>query len=264
MMRFRGAARLLQWWCDRAYQRARRIVVLSPGYRTAIEGRGIAPGKMRVVYNWTDRSFEEPMPEAPEASPGRENSTFTLMYAGNLGPMQSLGTVIEAARLLQVRHPCVRIQLVGDGIEAVALRQQAQALAVSNVEFLGRRPVAEVRRLLAGADASLIHLKDSVLTRMGIPSKTQASLAVGRPVIAALRGDARRLVEASGGGLVCDPEDPDGLAGAVGRLAEMPLAERQAWGGRARAFYLRELAFAVGVRRMMAVLEEARAASDRS
>ena len=82
---------------------------------------------------------------------------------------------------------------------------------------------------------------------MTIPSKTQASLALGRPILAALQGDAADLVLRAGAGIACAPENPAALAAAAIRLAETPVDEREAMGRRGAVFYREHLSFARGV-----------------
>jgi putative colanic acid biosynthesis glycosyltransferase WcaI len=68
-----------------------------------------------------------------------------------------------------------------------------------------------------------------------VPSKLIDFMAVGRPVVLAAAGEAARLVERSGAGVVVPPEDPEALAEAIRSLAGQP-AEARAMGERGRAF----------------------------
>ncbi|MBK9137234.1 MAG: glycosyltransferase family 4 protein [Verrucomicrobia bacterium] len=256
MLRLPGAERLLHWWCDRSYRRAARIVVLSPGYRAAIERRGIPGDKLSVVYNWCDPRQEEPLPEPGPPDPHGLGGSFNVIYAGNLGPLQALETVLESARRVQDRHPEVQFVFIGDGVQKTALQRQAAGLDLKNTRFLGRLTGPELRSALAQARALLISLRDTALTRVGIPSKTQSCLAAGRPILAAVEGEARRVIEESGAGVVCSPEDVAGLVEGVERLVRMPDSEREAYGKRGREFYLREMSFAAGLPRMRDLIRE--------
>jgi colanic acid biosynthesis glycosyl transferase WcaI len=100
-------------------------------------------------------------------------------------------------------------------------------------------------------------LKDDPLFRITIPSKTQAYLALGRPVLMAVAGDAAELVARSGGGLTCPPEDPAALAAAVGQLCAMGRRQREEMGANGRAFYDKHLALRVGAARFEQVFQDA-------
>lgn len=104
------------------------------------------------------------------------------------------------------------------------------------------------------SDVLLVHLRDSALFSITIPSKIQSCLAMGRPVLAAVTGDAARLVERSGAGFVCGPGQPDRLAEAAFRMAKLEFEERDAMGTKGRDFYLKELSIVKGIVRFEQVL----------
>jgi colanic acid biosynthesis glycosyl transferase WcaI len=101
--------------------------------------------------------------------------------------------------------------------------------------------------LYALADALLVHLKDDPLFRITIPSKTQAYLYTGRPIIMAMQGDAAELVQQAGAGLFCPPQNPQALAAAVAELVAMPAAAREKMGRNGALFYAENLAMDIGV-----------------
>ncbi len=86
-------------------------------------------------------------------------------------------------------------------------------------------------------DVQLVSLKDAPILRSTIPSKLQANLAAGRPVIGAVAGDAAAVIEESGAGLAVRPEDPQALAEAVVTMASLDEATRRDMGEAGRAYY---------------------------
>ena len=78
--------------------------------------------------------------------------------------------------------------------------------------------MSQIGGVLALADALLVHLKDDPLFRITIPSKTQAYLAAGRPILMGVSGDAADLVLQSGAGLVFEPENAGNLCASIQRL----------------------------------------------
>jgi glycosyltransferase involved in cell wall biosynthesis len=91
--------------------------------------------------------------------------------------------------------------------------------------------------VLSIADVQLVSLKDVPLLRSTLPSKVQANLAVGKPMIGAVAGDAATVIANAQAGLTSRPGDPTDLATAVCRLADMSNVERLAMGERARRYY---------------------------
>jgi len=147
-------------------------------------------------------------------------SEFVVGYAGNLGIAQGLGIVLDAAS--ELRHRPVRFVLVGDGALKPRLQQDARDRGLGNVVFEAGVPVSDVGAFLQSCDALLISLRDHELLGDFIPSKLYDAMAVGRPVIAALRGEGADLVTRAGSGVVVDPEDGAQLAAAVERLRTRP------------------------------------------
>lgn len=196
----------VDYWCQFIYRQASRIVVLSPGIKRILITRGVPGKKIEVIYNWCDE--EAIHPQKPPADIERQlgfNGHFNIIYAGNIGRAQSLDTVLDAAEIFKEKHPHVRFVFVGAGVEEDRLKQMTINKGLHNITFLGRRSPAEVAPILFLADALLVHLRKDPLFEITIPSKTQAYLAMGKPVLMGVSGDAADLVKRSGAG-ICFPQ----------------------------------------------------------
>lgn len=258
MLRFRRLTALLHFWCDLTYRLAEKIVVLSPGYKQALIARGVSAGKVEVVYNWCDDSQRS----TTEADSGEYDrfglaGYFNVIYAGNFGRVQALDSVIQAAGLLQGSDPEIQFVFVGDGVEADRLKALVTAAGLRNVKFIPRQPAEKIGAILRQADALLIHLRDDPLCRIGIPQKTQAYLAAGRPIIMAVRGDAADLLRSANAGIICEQENAASIAAAVTKLAAMDPAERDTLAANGQSFYEAHLSFSVGSRQMESILSGA-------
>lgn len=257
MLMFQRGLSILDTWCNSTYRMARKIVVLSEGYARTLVKRGVPSEKIEVVHNWCNEDEMLPGNGYTREIPGPEGTgKFNIMFAGNMGKVQALETVLFAAHELRDELPDAQFCLIGDGVELCHLKQLATRLALNNVNFISRQPVHIIGQILSRADALLIHLKDDPLSRIGIPQKTQAYMAVGKPVIMAVKGNSAELIERSGGGIVCEPESPTAIADAVRMLVRMTPEERKAIGDSGRSFYARELSFSVGASRMISILED--------
>lgn len=258
MLKSRFLTSALTKWCDFANRLAAKIVVLSPGYKETLINRGVSATKVDIVYNWCDESQVHKTDGVTVSVDhlGFEGR-FSVVYAGNLGRVQALDSVLEAAELLSNDYPDVIFVFVGDGVDALRLKELANAKKLKNVLFVPRQPVSEIGSILRRAAALLIHLQDDPLCRVGIPQKTQAYLAMGRPLIAAVRGNAASLVEESKAGVTCEPTNPESIAAAVIRLRNMPENERAGMGNNGLKYYEEYLSFSVGVQKMNELLSEA-------
>ena len=234
--------------CDWVYRRVDQLVVLSPGFKRLLMERGVSDEKIELIYNWcAEDSLSAPTGVLPAAFPG--NDTFNILFAGNMGKAQALDAVLEAAALLQVNAPAVRFVFVGGGVEVPRLKTFATDRALNNVVFLPQVPMSEVGALLAAADALLVHLKTDPLFTITIPSKTQAYMASGKPILMAVDGDAAKLIRESGGGRIAQSEDPASIAAAALSLMEATAEERTAMGERNYRFYEENMSLAVGMAR---------------
>ena len=131
-------------------------------------------------------------------------------------------------------------------MERAKLERMAEEMELDNVRFMPRQPMHAMGGILAGADVLLVHLKDDPLFRITIPSKTQAYMAAGKPIIMAVRGDAADLVKRSQSGVLCEPSAPQSIADAVKELADAGPEKLAAMGHNGSAFYDRELSVFIG------------------
>ncbi|GAB2853476.1 glycosyltransferase family 4 protein [Pseudoduganella ginsengisoli] len=234
--------------CQWMYARAAHVVVLSPGFRRRLIERGVPEEKISIIYNWCNESALE-VPAESGLDLGFMDGRFNVVFAGNMGKAQALGSVIEAARRVEAENANIQFVFIGGGLEVDALKKQSAGLGITNVRFLPPVPMTEVGVVLERADALLVHLKNDPLFTITIPSKTQAYMAVGKPLLMAVDGDAAELVRESKAGLAIVSEDPHSIAEKVLQLASMPPEHRVAMGQRAKEFYEKELSLDIGCRK---------------
>ena len=248
---------MLAAWCRFMYRRAAKIAVLSPGFKQTLMTRGVPEAKVQVIPNWCDEVQIRPGSLAPEEESllaGR----FNVVMAGNMGTVQGLDVVLDAALMLADLEPQVQFVLVGGGVDRSHLEARTASLGLKNVLFLPRRPVEEIGALLHRADALLVHLKDDPLFAITIPSRIQAYLAVGHPILCGVRGNASELVQQAGAGLCFEPDNPSALAEAVTALGHLPAEARMGMGEQGRQFYRDKLSVPVGTAAFTKLFEQAR------
>ena len=241
--------------CDWVYKRVDQLVVLSPGFKRLLLQRGVPESKIDVIYNWADDSaLISPLGAVPAAFPSGADR-FTVLFAGNMGKAQALDAVLDAAAILQARGSRASLVMLGGGVEVGRLKTLALEIKLGNVVFLPPVPMSEVGTVLAAADVLLVHLRKDPLFEITIPSKTQAYMAVGRPLLMAVNGDAADLVRQAKCGLTAESENPQALADAVEALAAMPADELKTMGKNASCFYREALGLQVGAAKFAAVFE---------
>jgi glycosyltransferase involved in cell wall biosynthesis len=210
----------------------------------------VPESKLEVIYNWCDESSIGASNEQSQAGAGyKMGQGFSVLFAGNMGRAQALDAVLQAAGIVAGSAPDVRFDFLGGGVEVARLKQLAIDTGLNNVAFHPAVPMAEVGKYLHDADALLVHLKQDPLFKVTIPSKTQAYMAAGRPIIMAVDGDAADLIRESQCGYIAQSENPEAIANAVLKMREMSLEDRESMAKKARDYYRDNLSIFSGVRR---------------
>lgn len=234
--------------CNWVYRHTDQLVVLSPGFKQLLIERGVPEHKIEIIYNWCDeQSLAAPTGDLPQqfTSPDK----FRILFAGNMGKAQALTAVLDAASILQQHEPNICFVFVGGGLEVEALKNYANQNTLNNVVFLPPVPMAEIGNLLHAANALLVHLKKDTLFKITIPSKTQAYLAVGKPILMAVDGDAANLVKQANCGTIAQSEDANSIAKAALALYRLSPNEHKTMAKKGIDFYSEHLSLKTGVQR---------------
>jgi glycosyltransferase involved in cell wall biosynthesis len=147
--------------------------------------------------------------------------------------------------------------IVGGGVESERLKARAEREVPEYVSFQGYRHPKEMAAVFSKADALLVHLRKDPLFEITIPSKTQAYLAVGKPILMGVQGDAAELVKQAGAGILFEPESPESLAKAIMKLITLSKVERDRMGKAGAEYYNAHLSFDVGIAKIEQELEKA-------
>ena len=209
---------LLSEWLERfLYRRADRVMVNSPGFLEPVTSRGAK--RVELIPNGADPSMFDPNNDGMEFRRSNQlMDKFVVLYAGAHGMSNDLEVVLDAAALLVDRND-IQLVLLGDGKEKPALMARAQKKDLTNVTFLPSVPKTEMVSALAGADACLAILKPLEEYKTTYPNKVFDYMAAGRPVVLAIDGVIREVVEAAGCGIFAAPGSADEVANAIRQLA---------------------------------------------
>jgi glycosyltransferase involved in cell wall biosynthesis len=208
----------LSLWLERfLYRHADQMLVNSPGFVEHVRQHGAQD--VLVVPNGVDPLMFDPYQSG--AGYRQEHGLagrYIAIYAGAHGMSNDLGVVLEAAFLLR-EQPEFAVVFVGDGKEKPALQAQADRMGLQNVYFLPPVPKAGMSQALAAADACIAILKPIKMYATVYPNKVFDYMAAGRPVILAIDGVIRQVIEEAGAGVFVQPGDPVALANAIRLMA---------------------------------------------
>jgi glycosyltransferase involved in cell wall biosynthesis len=217
------------------YRRSRRVVAVTQAFADDIAARGIPREKLAVIRNGVDLSRFEPGPKSADVA--REfgvEGRFVVLYIGAHGISHGLGAVLEAARLLEHEQD-VHFLFVGEGAEKEALVARAREMKLRNASFHPAQPRDRVPDLYRLADVCLVPLRNIPLFRTFIPSKMFEIMGTGRPIVAAVEGEAAEILTESRAAKIAPPEDARAIADAILELKKDPAA-REALARNGREF----------------------------
>lgn len=164
-------------------------------------------------------------------------SRFCVVFAGNLGSAQALPTIVDAARALKARQSQAAIVVVGTGSRASWLQEETTRLGLDNLIIAGAYPREAMAQLFALSGALLVTLNRDKIFGFTIPSKVQAYLAAGRPIIGCLDGEGARVINEAGAGVTCPAENSEQLATCISTLQALPAEARESMGAQGRAYF---------------------------
>jgi colanic acid biosynthesis glycosyl transferase WcaI len=233
---------VLGWVAGLLYRRSQHIVVVTHAFKDHLEREwAVPPEKISVIVNGVDDSFFCPQPEPAEIVRefGLENR-FVVGYIGTIGNAHGIETLVELAALLNTSDPEIFFLVVGEGAEKGKLEQLAAEKRLTNLEIFPGQPRARIPAIIAASRVCLVLLRKSELFKTVIPTKMLEFMACGRPLVAAVEGEAADLVNRAGAGICVTPEDAMALARAI-RTLYRDGALREQLGNHARDFIVREL-----------------------
>ena len=237
------------------YRHASRVVCVAQPFVDDLARRGIDPAKLVYVPNGVQpEAWGDGNRASTRAELGLGPDDVLVSYVGTVGMAHGLGTLLDAARLLRDRHPSVRLLVVGDGAALPAIRDRVRAESLDNVTLTGLVPRARAQAYLAATDIALVVLKPSPMFELVLPSKMFEAMVAATPLVLGVAGEARRVLEHSGGGVAVPPGDAAALADAVGRLAGDRVA-RERMGAAGRSFVTREFSRPIWAARYLTMLE---------
>jgi glycosyltransferase involved in cell wall biosynthesis len=175
---------------------------------------GVPRHKLHRIWAGADDELMTP------CRPTRRDDTFTVFFYGSFIPLHGVEYIVGAAERLQARDRDVRFVLCGSGQTSGAVRRLAASRRISNIDFLGRRSLPELHRLMCESDVCLGIFGTSSKARVVIPNKVFDALACGRPVISADTPAVREALTHGENVWLCQGGDADALAQAIEALKD--------------------------------------------
>lgn len=188
----------------KVYEQVDHIFVTSKSFVEYLEKEhGIDKNRISYLPQYCEDLYSKIKDESHEG--------YDYVFAGNIGKMQSVETIVRAASLLKDRKD-ITIHIVGDGRDLDNCKIVASELKTDNIIFYGRRPIEEMPNFYAMADAMLITLAKDELVSKTLPGKVQSYMAAGKPIIGAVDNETNLVVTEAQCGAICQSENFEELA----------------------------------------------------
>jgi colanic acid biosynthesis glycosyl transferase WcaI len=201
------------------FARFDRVSTISAKMIDRLVSKRVPRARTVEFRNWVDTSLIKPQDRVSSFRKelGLAPETIVALYSGSMALKQGLGTLVDAARLLESERPEIAMVFCGNGTTRDDLIRQSAGLR--NVRFLDLQPQERLSELLSTADIHLLPQRTEVADLV-LPSKLSAILASGRPVIAMAEPGTQLAAEVEGSGLSIPAGDPAALVAALVRLAD--------------------------------------------
>jgi glycosyltransferase involved in cell wall biosynthesis len=210
--------KLAYWFEDFIYKHAKLINVLTPAFRDAlIQKKGVPADKIIFIPNAADFSLSDNLVQNFDKESFREEkgwvNKFVITYIGAHGVANHLEQVLDTADLL--RDTNVLFVLIGSGMQKNKLKEQAKNMRLQNVVFLDPVAKAEVFKYIVASDMGASVLKKVDTFKTVYSNKTFDYMACKTPILMAIDGVSRKLVEDAKAGSYVEPEDPQDFASKI-------------------------------------------------
>ncbi|TDB69153.1 glycosyltransferase family 4 protein [Arundinibacter roseus] len=206
--------RFAYWFEALVYRRAKTINVLTPAFRDALLQKHVPEEKIIFIPNAADFALSEELLTTFDVAAFRRqhalDSRFVITYVGAHGVANHLEQVLETADLL--RDTNVLFLLIGDGMKKKELMQQAQDMNLSNVRFIDSVPKRTVFTYILASQMGASVLKKTDTFKTVYSNKTFDYFSCKKPVLMAIDGVSRELVETAEAGIFVEPENPHDFA----------------------------------------------------
>jgi glycosyltransferase involved in cell wall biosynthesis len=228
------------------YKYCDHIVVLSNGFKQRLVKKGVNEKKITRIYNWA-LIRENKLVQKPNEFSCIEEKIIT--FAGTMGTGQSLETILDTANLCLKDNIKFHFVFIGGGIEVENLKKYSEEKNLGNVTFISRVNSNIIINYLEYSDLLLVHLKDDPLFQITIPSKIQAYLKIGKPILCGIKGESAELIEESDSGYIFEPDNSIGFFEILKSIDDISSSELKLKGENGKKYYQEFLSIEKGIYR---------------
>lgn len=208
-----------------AYKKSNHIITISEDMKELLIQDGVSNKKISVIYNWSYQNhvYDSEKMDFACLTGMFSRQYFNVVYAGNIGVMQNVDVIIEAAKLLKNRKD-IWFHVIGDGVYTKKLQQRTIEYGISNITFLPMQSPDLAPYIYSTADINIIPLVKNIY-KTALPSKTATCLACQKPIIFAIGTESlfgKKIKEETGCSVV-ESDDAEALVSEILKIKDEKL-----------------------------------------
>lgn len=200
----------------KGYKKASRIITISSDMKQTLIECGVDEANIDVIYNWSYSDTPIEISDKDNAFINKYDldvSKVNVIYAGNIGRMQNVEVIINAAKLIKNKDN-IHFYIVGDGV----YKRKLETLAVDckNITFLPFQNPELAESIYKAATINIIPLAKGVI-KTALPSKTATCLRANKGIIFCIDKDSEfaKIVSCYNGIEVVNSDDAESLASII-------------------------------------------------
>ncbi len=233
------------------YRRADVIVTSSPGFNQYLANVcGIANEKMVYMPNFAENFYLD------FGNSKCDDGKKHLLFAGNIGKAQNLDVIVNAVALLDpILQKEIMIDILGDGSYLNEMKKMVEERKLEKYfTFHGRKPSDQLKSYYEGADGFLLTLEGNSPVSQTIPAKLQGYMGAGKPIFAAINGEANELIRLANCGRCVPAGDVNGMVQIITEMLQTDdLMAKEGFNG--RQYFLENFTIAKYIEKLTQLFE---------
>lgn len=194
------------------YKKADRIIISSKSFKKYFEN------ELKIFAEDKGLTYYPSYAESEYENVGTiKNDYFDIVFAGNIGPAQSVETIIEAANLVK-ENAFIKFHIVGDGLSRLQCEKLRDSYHLDNIVFHGFHDVSEMPKYYALADCFIITMVNNEVVNSTLPAKVQSYMLAGKPIVGAISGEVKDVIFEANCGYCCDSGNATELAKIITKV----------------------------------------------
>ena len=217
--------KLALWFEKFIYEKASKIIVLTPAFKQIlIEKKNIKESKIELIPNAADFALSDNLLATFDTNNFKKEldleGKFIITYVGAHGVANHLDQILDVAE--KMMNTNAYFLLIGEGMEKKRLIVESNKRKISNIKFIDAVSKKDVFKYILISDLGASVLKKVETFKTVYSNKTFDYMSCKKPIIMAIDGVSRKLVEDANAGTYVEPENPDEMVECILKYMKNP------------------------------------------